>query len=73
MRSAVLRSGMMGGFAWHGAPIGNAACAVQRYSSEGGYVRPTGLGRLGRRGAMLRAYGNMPRPESWASLRVHVA
>jgi len=40
-------------------------CAMLRYSSEGGYLRPTGLGRLGRLGVMLRAYGNLPRPESW--------
>jgi hypothetical protein len=38
------------------------SCARLRYSSEGGYLRPTGLGRLG---VMLRAYGNLPRPESW--------
>jgi len=36
-----------------------------RYSSEGGYLRPTGLGRLGRLGVMLGAYGNLPRPELW--------
>jgi hypothetical protein len=40
-------------------------CAALRYSSEGGYLRPTGLGRLGRLGIMLGAYGNLPRPESW--------
>jgi hypothetical protein len=38
------------------------SCARLRYSSEGGYLRPTGLGRLGVR---LAAYGNLPRPESW--------
>ena len=37
-------------------------CARLRYSSEGGYLRPTGLGRMGRLGVMLRAYGNLPRP-----------
>jgi hypothetical protein len=41
------------------------SCARLRYSSEGGYLRPTGLGRLGRLGVTLRAYGNLPRPESW--------
>lgn len=41
------------------------SCNRLRYSSEGGYLRPTGLGRLGRLGVMLRAYGNLPRPESW--------
>jgi hypothetical protein len=34
-------------------------------TSDCGYLRPTGLGQLGRLGAMLRAYGNLPRPESW--------
>jgi len=43
------------------------SCARLRYSSasEGGYLRPTGFGRLGRLGVALRAYGNLPRPESW--------
>jgi hypothetical protein len=41
------------------------SCARLRYSSEGGYLRPTGLGRLGRLGVMLRAYGSLPRPKSW--------
>src|SRR6266478_9709370 len=41
------------------------SCARLRYSSEGGYLRPSGLGRLGRLGVMLRAYGNLPRPELW--------
>jgi hypothetical protein len=41
------------------------SCAQLRYSSEGGYLRPTGLGRLGRLGVILAAYGNLPRPESW--------
>ena len=41
------------------------SCARLRYSSEGGYLRPTGLGRLGRLGVMLGAYGNLPRPQSW--------
>lgn len=41
------------------------SCARLRYSSEGGYLRPTGLGRLGHLGVMLAAYGNLPRPESW--------
>ncbi len=41
------------------------SCARLRYSSEGGYLRPTGLGRLGRLGVMFRDYGNFPRPESW--------
>lgn len=36
-----------------------------RYSSEGGYLRPSGLGRLGRLGAMIRALGNLPRPVLW--------
>jgi hypothetical protein len=36
-----------------------------RYFSEGGYLRLSGLGRLGRLGVMLRALGNLPRPESW--------
>lgn len=43
-------------------------CAGLRYSSEGGYLRPTGLGRLGRLGVMLAAYGNLPRPELWLPL-----
>jgi hypothetical protein len=38
------------------------SCARLRYSSEGGYLLPTGFGRLG---VMLRAYGGLPRPESW--------
>ncbi len=37
----------------------------ESYSSEGGYLRPTGLGRLGQLGVMLAAYGNLLRPESW--------
>lgn len=41
------------------------SCARLRYSSEGGYLRPTGLGRLGQLGVRLRAYGNLPRPRSW--------
>lgn len=32
------------------------SCARLRYSSEGGYLRP---------GVMFRAFGNLPRPESW--------
>jgi hypothetical protein len=41
------------------------SCAMLRYSSEGGYLRPA-YGRLGRLGVMLRAsWGNLPRPESW--------
>lgn len=32
------------------------SCARLRYSSEGGYLRP---------GALFRAFGNLPRPESW--------
>jgi hypothetical protein len=41
------------------------SCARLRYSSEGGYLRPGHLGRLGQLGVMLRALGNLPRPESW--------
>ena len=41
------------------------SCARLRYSSEGGYLRPTGLALLGRGGSMLAAYGSLPRPESW--------
>jgi hypothetical protein len=41
------------------------SCARMRYSSEGGYLRPSGLGRLGQLGVMLRAYGNLPRPDPW--------
>lgn len=41
------------------------SCARLRYSSEGGYLRPTGLGRLGQLGVRLRALGNLPRPKSW--------
>jgi hypothetical protein len=41
------------------------SCARLRYSSEGGYLRPAGLGRLGQLGVRLRALGNLPRPESW--------
>jgi hypothetical protein len=40
-------------------------CAGLRYSSEGGYLRPSGLGRLEQLGVMLRTFGNLPRPESW--------
>jgi len=32
------------------------SCAELRYSSEGGYLRTSGL---------FRAFGNLPRPESW--------
>ncbi len=32
------------------------SCARLRYSSEGGYLRP---------GIMFRAFGNLPKPESW--------
>lgn len=32
------------------------SCARLRYSSEGGYLRPSG---------MFRSFGNLPRPESW--------
>lgn len=32
------------------------SCARLRYSSEGGYLRP---------GVLFRAFGNLPRPESW--------
>jgi hypothetical protein len=32
------------------------SCARLRYSSEGGYLCP---------GVMFRAFGNLPRPESW--------
>ena len=32
------------------------SCARLRYSSEGGYLRPS---------MMFRAFGNLPRPESW--------
>ena len=32
------------------------SCNRLRYSSEGGYLHP---------GAMFRAFGNLPRPESW--------
>jgi hypothetical protein len=41
------------------------SCARLRYSSEGGYLRPTGLGRLGQLGVRIRAYGSLPRPEAW--------
>lgn len=41
------------------------SCNRLRYSSEGGYLRPSGLGRLGQLGVMLRAFGNLPRPELW--------
>jgi hypothetical protein len=40
------------------------SCAMLRYASEGGYLRPA-YGRLGQLGTMLRAWGNVPRPESW--------
>jgi hypothetical protein len=65
-RSTVLRLGMMGVFCvarrtdWE-----CRTCAMLRYSSEGGYLRPSGLGRLGQLSVMLRAFGNLPRPESW--------
>jgi hypothetical protein len=38
------------------------SCARLRYSSEGGYLRGSGRGALA---AIFRAYGNLPRPESW--------
>jgi hypothetical protein len=38
------------------------SCAMLRYSSEGGYLRGSGRGALA---AILRAYGNLPRPGSW--------
>ncbi len=38
------------------------SCARLRYSSEGGHLRPGFRGNLG---AMFRALGNLPRPESW--------
>ena len=41
------------------------SCARLRYSSEGECLRPGGLGRLGRLGVMIGAFGNLPRPESW--------
>jgi len=41
------------------------SCAQLRYSSEGGYLRPAHLGRLGEVGAWLRTLGNLPRPKSW--------
>jgi len=41
------------------------SCARLRYTSEGGYLRQPGLGRLGHLGVMLAAYGNLPRPKSW--------
>ena len=41
------------------------SCVRRRYSSEGGYLRLTGLGRLGQFGVMLRDYGSLPRPEMW--------
>jgi hypothetical protein len=41
------------------------SCARLRYSSEGGYLCPTGLGRLGQLGVSLRSLGNLPQPESW--------
>src|SRR6266567_170707 len=40
-------------------------CSGLRYASEGGYLRPGHLGRLGQLGVMFRALGNLPRPESW--------
>ena len=41
------------------------SCALLRYSSEGGYLRPA-YGRLGRFGVMLRSsWGNLPRPVRW--------
>jgi hypothetical protein len=40
------------------------SCAMLRYSSEGGYLRPA-YGRLGQLRGMLRTtWGNLPRPES---------
>ena len=41
------------------------SCARLRYSSEGGYLRPSSLGRLGQFGIVLAARGNLPRPASW--------
>ena len=41
------------------------SCAMLRYSSEGGYLRPA-YGRLGQLGMILRSsWGNLPRPASW--------
>lgn len=40
------------------------SCCRLRYSSEGGYLRPSYLG-LGKLGPRLRSLGNLPRPESW--------
>jgi len=40
------------------------SCAMLRYSSEGGYLRPA-YGRLGELGNRLRAFGNLPRPVRW--------
>ena len=38
------------------------SCARLSYSSEGGFLRGGGRGALA---AIFRAYGNLPRPESW--------
>jgi hypothetical protein len=38
------------------------SCARLRYSSEGGYLRGSGRGKLA---ALFCAYGNLPRPELW--------
>ncbi len=48
------------------------SCARLRYSSEGGYLRPSGLGRLGQLGVMLRAYGKPATAGVVASFRVHL-
>jgi hypothetical protein len=48
----------------HQVPWCCRSCNRLRYSSEGAYLRPA-YGRLGQLGATLRAFGNLPRPESW--------
>jgi hypothetical protein len=39
------------------------SCNRLRYSSEGGYLRQSGRGKLA--ALFRRAFGNLPRPESW--------
>ena len=49
-----------------GASVGDAAHAHDCVTlPRAANLRPIGLGRLGQVGVMLRALGDLPRPESW--------
>jgi hypothetical protein len=60
VHQAACRDGML-----RGSSSNERARNPLRYSSEGGYLCPTGLRQLGQLGVMLAAYGNLPRPETW--------